>query len=92
MNFICQYIKELFINSNTYLHLNPVIYTLLNYDKKIKNYYLIENNNITKYHIELLLKIFQQFLHNNETIRKSIALEINNLCTEFENIELTKKN
>ena len=42
----------------------------------------IENNiNITKYHIELLLKIFQQFLHNNETIRKSIALEINNLCT-----------
>lgn len=52
----------------------------------------IENNiNITKYHIELLLKIFQQFLHNNETIRKSIALEINNLCTEFENIELTKK-
>ena len=52
----------------------------------------IENNiNITKYHIELLLKIFQQFLHNNDTIRKSIALEINNLCTEFENIELTKK-
>ena len=60
--------------------------------KDLNSLLQIENRiNILRYHIELLLKILPQFLKENLHIRKSIANEINLLCTNFEKEKSEKK-